>query len=792
MSDNLKSGQESYEHVGPEGRLQNPFPATAVARLSTPEDEFWSIETDALKQARNQLSSYLNCAIAEPSNGHVARGMVLAIVGDYGTGKTHIAQEMLRQIDAQHDSRLHPLYLDAPSDTFLALYRQRFIQKLSKAEVLRRVDDLYSDIVARELELSPVTAPVAVNLRNRKFLPDDLVKKLGLMESRLVHELGTELRHVTERNDFGTALLLFRRPEFQAAVWEWLSGSPPDAVLRERGIELHINSDAAALEAIGVMAFLFGRQDHHFILFIDELEKVFTQAISRRPDEAAILAFKKLMETVGQTGALLVLVGLPECLDILPEDARQRIASVIRPSAITATEIEKYVIEANRRAFGTNALEPFTKDTLEYVSEIAGGNARRVVRLCYHAYLAASLVGSHTTRAMLREIAREQFELNPAGDVEAEITRCIEAHGWLFERGKILQVNKKNNVDFWLPVGSKNIGIAIFVAPSILHKLDVKAVIDRAQRDLPSTFETVLVINGYLADNLRQSLTDAFTKMIVFRMRDFREDLGAALSGIRIRLQEQSKQTVLDQIHEGVEQISRQNSSFESRLSHLLDTRLTNVELQRAVSTGLRAVFGQLASNTSTAEAQFPSVASLFDRAQQILDEALQLEALYNLVFGLPLSQHRFRSSHFSDRHSKEIWVHFETFIENKALATAQFYIAALSAFRKGVFFFLENSARHSDALKRSSYVVEEIANLCSMFDSVTRRFEIVDLLVELRSNAHRLIRERSVEDLGEFQIWSLDKMVIDRSQTALRDLGHDVWRAVRNELEQQTMKESR
>jgi hypothetical protein len=33
-----------------------------------------------------------------------------------------------------------------------------------------------------------------------------------------------------------------------------------------------------------------------------------------------------------------------------------------------------------------------------------------MVRLCYHAYLDAVKIGSTVTRAMLREIAREQFE----------------------------------------------------------------------------------------------------------------------------------------------------------------------------------------------------------------------------------------------------------------------------------------------------------------------------------------------------------------------------------------------
>jgi KaiC/GvpD/RAD55 family RecA-like ATPase len=140
----------------------------------------------------------------------------LAIVGDYGTGKTHIAQDMLRQIAAEGNPNLHPLYLDAPSDTFLALYKERFLRKLDRNTVLRRVDEYYADIVADELIKSKLTRPVAEALRKREISPDEVVRNFGLIESKFVRALAKKLKAVTEQSDFGTALLLLRRPEFQA------------------------------------------------------------------------------------------------------------------------------------------------------------------------------------------------------------------------------------------------------------------------------------------------------------------------------------------------------------------------------------------------------------------------------------------------------------------------------------------------------------------------------------------------------------------------------------------------
>jgi len=166
----------------------NPFPAAAVARLSLSEEEFWSVDTEALKQTRSYLQDYLRRANKDEGGSDASdlHGLILAIVGDYGTGKTHIAQDMLRQIAAAKNPNLYPLYLDAPSDSFLALYRERFLRKLDRAEVLKRVDEYYADIVADELVKSELTKPVAEALRKREVSADEVVHDFGLIESKFV------------------------------------------------------------------------------------------------------------------------------------------------------------------------------------------------------------------------------------------------------------------------------------------------------------------------------------------------------------------------------------------------------------------------------------------------------------------------------------------------------------------------------------------------------------------------------------------------------------------------------
>jgi Cdc6-like AAA superfamily ATPase len=766
-----------------DGIAQNPFPATAVARLTRPEDEFWSIETDALKQARGFLRDYLHSRKQRDRSGKDGKkGLVIAIVGDYGTGKTHIAQDMLREIDAQHDPSLHPMYLDAPSDTFLALYRERFMAKVSRAEVLQRVEDLYSDVVANELERSDVTAPAAKLLKSREANPDEVVNSLGLMESALLRELGVRLRRVTERQDFGTALLLLRRPEFEAAVWEWLSGSPPDPILQERGIERQINDDVAALEAIGVLAFLFGRQGHRFILFIDELEKVFSQNGRHRPDEAAVLAFKKLFEVIGETQSLLVLIGLPECLEVLPDDARQRISGIIHPSAITAGEIENYIREAQRRGLAKEVLEPFTKDTVEYLAEIAGGNTRRVLRLCYHAFLGATEAGTNVTRAALRQIAREQFEVIPTDDVVAEITRSLEARGWLFERDKVIRGKSKLQIDFWLPVGSDDSGIAIFLTNSVLQENDSKDLVSAAVKVKGASplVEAVLVVNGYLADNMRAIVDQAFAKVVPYKLRDFREDLDAVLAGVRVRLEEGHRQDVLQLIRQKVDEIARQNSGVDSRLSELMQIAVTRTEIHHAVSAGVRGVFGQLATGAVASDARFSMVAAVFDRTVEMLQELLQLDLLFDEVFGVPTSTLNAESRKSSSRRTRAAEMLLKRLSGLEGLGTGQSLLQACFAFRRGTMVVLSHLGDRAIIDERSSVSYRElVGDLCQTFDVFTREIDLRRVVTDLQSARGRLQLDPERQLLTESEEERVGEL-----EKKLRDLGKNVYYAVRDELE--------
>src|SRR4051794_31515193 len=95
----------------------NPFAQIAVAQvLESEQGEPVTVDTTATAEAISIVDDYL------AGNG----GTVLAVLGDYGTGKTHLVMRLLRHVREVAGDRVRSLYLEAPSEGFLGVYR-RFI-----------------------------------------------------------------------------------------------------------------------------------------------------------------------------------------------------------------------------------------------------------------------------------------------------------------------------------------------------------------------------------------------------------------------------------------------------------------------------------------------------------------------------------------------------------------------------------------------------------------------------------------------------------------------------------------
>lgn len=624
----------------------NPYPTTAVAKVPEFDADTVTVYTPAVREAVGVMNDYLASPMSQtavPSPGNV-----IAIVGDYGTGKTHLAVELLRHARSATGDTTSTLYLDAPADNFLTLYR-RFVQQLDVADVRRRVSEYYADVVADALSASALTSEVSRQLRAGELDPVEAVDRLSLMESSFLQQVQATLRRVTRNEAFGTALTLLLRRGFDDAVWEWLAGHAPDQILVDRGINASIGDESTALEAMGVFALLYGHRNHRFVVVIDELDKLISA--SSRPTESAIVAFKKLLEVFAAARALLVLVGLPDYLDVLGVDVLQRIGRIIRISALTGENTSEFISRTHQRALGRATLEPFTPDTVDYLVKITDGAARKIVRLCHHLYRKATDERTSVTDAMVRQVARTQFDLVGIESVRGEVRRVLDAQGLSYARDYQVGRDSHSRVDYWIPVGDRGSGCAVLISESVLDATDSELLTRRAMsiRNAVVDAETVLVVVGYLPSGISMELSEAFrTEPIVYDHWIFGESLAAILTSRVRSIEEVVSEDPLLALHNRVERMNRQQSNtqrFIERLAIHVDEMRTSSDQQLGViQRGLDDISnvlysaGPAVSSGNLEDRSGPSrlpgeVRSLFDQALATLDALNRMDAAFRDAF---------------------------------------------------------------------------------------------------------------------------------------------------------------
>jgi Cdc6-like AAA superfamily ATPase len=563
----------------------NPFAPVAVANTM---ESAWAtivtVDTPPIDTATRIVDDYL--AIQAPAAGEHdaaehetadraaanARGTVLAVVGDYGTGKTHLVIHLLRHVRDRAGNRVRSMYLEANSDNFHTVYK-RFIEKLDPAEIRDRVNQFYAEIVADSLGDSELTTGIAESLRRGSSDPNLVVESLGLTDSTLLRDLRERLRTVTENTAFATVLMLLLRPGFETAAWAWLKGDEPNPVLVERGISSRINTDAAALEAMGVIALLHRTRDHRFLLAIDELDKVLSAA--RTPGADVLTAFKQLLQVFRAAGAMLVLSGLPDFLNVVTKETRDRIATVVQMQPLTVTETRMFIEASQEQVFRKRRLAPFTPETVEYLVQLSRGTARQVIRLLYNAFRHASEAATPVTIDIVDKIARNELYL-PRTDqtVRDEVREVLVRNGWPFRASYQVGTSTLTLVDYWIEPTGAEAGYGVIVTGSVIGDEDVAKLRDQAHaitaaRRGGQGSGTVLVVNGYLPADLSDRLAAAFgVRPVLYEPSSFASNLTATLGSIT-HLRVATETNALAAVSEKVERINRQQATIHGYLETL-------------------------------------------------------------------------------------------------------------------------------------------------------------------------------------------------------------------------------
>ncbi len=133
----------------------NPFPEVPEVTLGLRRTPDVTIETKAVREADAFIREYLNAD----------DGRSLAIVGDYGVGKSHLAAHAINRIALQKTSATICVIRAEFSFTLVDVYKNLFNQNrpaggrdtsdlgLRRADLVRRIRDIYSEMAQeRRLE----------------------------------------------------------------------------------------------------------------------------------------------------------------------------------------------------------------------------------------------------------------------------------------------------------------------------------------------------------------------------------------------------------------------------------------------------------------------------------------------------------------------------------------------------------------------------------------------------------------------------------------------------------------
>lgn len=601
----------------------NPFPSLAVAHVWDRLPGRLTIKTQAVREVDRFVGEYLRAArpaANSPAGRSLAgTGRACAIEGEYGTGKTHLAGELLDRVEAARagggvDTRA--FYRTVPDDgSLLTLYVDLMKHEITRDEVLAGVREMYADIVAVALRDRPYTHDLAGRLERGDVDPQRVIDRYGMKEGALREELGSRLAAVTRDETFSRALMLLLQPELRLLAWDWLVGGKPGNVLAERGVASPIQTDERALEAIGVIARLYGDRNCRFVLVIDDMEKL---AFARGSEAAAsVQGLRKLLEAFQAAGALLVVCGLPDVFDVLPD--RSRFDAIVRPSLLSAADVRWYITETRRRAFGGPGITPFSQESIDSIVAITGGVARDVQRFCYFAYAEAEEYGHEIMPEHIRLIARQQVPVNDAERVRDHITDLLHEQGWLVDRHRVLGPVAEATADFWIPMGEHGGGCAVLVSDSVLEDQQAQRVVGQASAIMSAGQDRVVivVIAGYLAPSQRPALAGepAAGPLIVYNARTFSKEFTAAVAAVS------------DRIVGGTPGL-RRNGSVEDEL-HLLREELNRVVRQQANT--MHAV-AELATRTvdqlaalQRSVAAIPAQGGAAERAAELPDELAAL-----------------------------------------------------------------------------------------------------------------------------------------------------------------------
>lgn len=528
---------------------RNPFPSVAEVRLGGDFSTTIRIETEAVREVRRIADAFLATPFEPPVDARET-GRTMAIIGDLGAGKSHLAEELIDRLQ-EHGDRAVVLTLHASvGDTLLSLYRKFYRDQhdardsghfasgdatrgaLLQSTLLRQIDELHADVRA---QLESGSAPRLVMPQPDGVTPlprGTSLRGSGVTDAELTHLLRDQLGQIMGDDECAHALslLLHGKDDYVNAAWLWLQGKPLTDVQRQvlvdRGVAEEIATDGRAGEVLSALSLLFARTGRRLVVVIDEIQNLWRGAPHAPSEVTTIL--NPLLSLTRSSGALLVLCGLADFWDGLEDSTRSRTGEPLYPTPFTREDLRTYIEQAQLLENGEEKLAPFEaahprdQDPLEFIIDATRGHPRRTINLCYHAY-ELTPPGRRVTEEVVHQASQKISGPETVVDVRAKVRSLCQRLGRQPFVNRRVGPAPEAVADIWVPAGTEGAGYGIVVTNSVLDEKTAGPLVRRARalrgdadgRAAVDRFVTLVAV-GLVAESIADDLSGAFPQVLVW------------------------------------------------------------------------------------------------------------------------------------------------------------------------------------------------------------------------------------------------------------------------------------
>jgi hypothetical protein len=504
----------------------NPFPRKTV--VTDTLDRIPIYESVAFKAAETKLLEAAHRFGTEQN----WQGGAIGLRGRFGSGKTHTCLQLVRSF-GRRLSMGKAIYTRVGTANRLDLYRnyigQNFrsedFQRLISAHILVALrterttngDKTLPDVAEKELRDRLASEP-SVGI---EFVRGDLLPATDLLQS-LQRDVEESTRALA--GDFSTAYSRIAHPLLGKLAVQWLQGNRLTlGEMRDLGVTLPgIEKPEQAWLTLRFLLQALRRAEMPFLLCMDEHERISTRS-SDEDRKASWGLFKDLAEVFVGTGHLLIVSGVSDAWDSMPEDVYAR----IRRQDIVEIALDRSEAPKLLRAYAPKLERIFSPQALDRLYDVSQNNARRLLDLAHEAYEVWQADKRRPLEpAAIRDVTRSALgdRSRKAGLADA-IEACASAMTLTVERDANFR-----GVFFDFVLSSterRRILVQVSESAFLLDEIDHGREIIEAQKQLEEEHDrirTCAVMIGYSSLEVRDALEKVVDRVLVYNEATFRTE----------------------------------------------------------------------------------------------------------------------------------------------------------------------------------------------------------------------------------------------------------------------------